>query len=152
MCYTFNNYPQTMEKNPDPLNLTDANNSKRQKNDFFSSFFTFRTSESTSYTESVHDNNPQLKKVDGCGKKSGLQLIIDSQKMNNLFPKYVRSKGYFVFITVMYKDFQKCFEKLEIPSTHFMYGIDIGKRSQGWQKCNLTLPVFLERLIDFGSY
>ena len=100
MCYTFNNYPQTMEKNPDPLNLTQTNNPKKPKNDFFSSFFTFQTSKTTSYTENVHDSNPQIKKVDGCGKKSGLQLIIDNQKLNNLFPKHMRSKGYFVFITV----------------------------------------------------
>ena len=100
MCYTFNNYFQTMEKNSDPLNLTRTNNPKNPKNNFFSSFFTFRTSETTSYTENVHDSNPQIKKVDGCGKKSGLQLIIDNQKLNNLFPKHMRSKGYFVFITV----------------------------------------------------
>ena len=100
MCYTFNNYLQTMEKNPDPLNLTQATNPKKPKSNFFSTFFTFRTSETTSYTENAHDSNPQIKKVDGCGKKSGLQLIIDNQKLNNLFPKHMRSKGYFVFITV----------------------------------------------------
>ena len=89
-----------MQKNLDPLNLTNMNNPKKPKNDFFSSFFTFRTSETTSYTENDQDSNPQIKKVDGCGKKSGLQLIIDNQKLNSLFPKHMRSKGYFVFITV----------------------------------------------------
>ena len=89
-----------MEKNPDPMNMTEVNKRKKPKNDFFSSFFTFRTAESTSYKEAVHDNNPQIKKVDGCGKNSGLQLIIDNQKLNNLFPKHIQSKGYFVFITV----------------------------------------------------
>ena len=38
--------------------------------------------------------------VTGCGKKSGLQLILDSQKMQTLLSKGVRKKGYYVFITV----------------------------------------------------
>ena len=38
--------------------------------------------------------------VTGCGKKSGLQLILDSQKMHTLLSKDVRKRGYYVFITV----------------------------------------------------
>ena len=41
-----------------------------------------------------------IRKVMGCGKKSGLQLIIDSQKMMTLLPQNVRSKGYYIFVLV----------------------------------------------------
>ena len=43
-----------------------------------------------------------IKKVQGCGKKKGFQLIIDSHTMNNLFSKEYSSeyKGYNVYVTV----------------------------------------------------
>ena len=100
MCYTFNNYPQAMNQYLKNLPNEKHSNvdSKPIQNDFFSSFLNFRP---LGCTEDPMDKKiPEIKKVNGCGKKSGLQLIIDSHKLQNLFSKKIRSKGYHVFITV----------------------------------------------------
>ena len=102
MCYTFNNYPQGMNQYlnhvPNPKNgKADSNTNNEQ---FLSSLFNFRPIESTTCSDTTDAKFQNVKKVTGCGKKSGLQLIIDSQKMNNLFSENIRSKGYYVFVTV----------------------------------------------------
>ena len=103
MCYTFNNYPQAMNQYLNRLPDVEYNNghdSKESNRDFFSSFLNFRPIETTPCSENINTMYPEIKKVTGCGKKSGLQLIIDSHKMLNLLPKDFRMQGYYVFITV----------------------------------------------------
>ena len=41
-----------------------------------------------------------IRNVKGCGKKSGFQLIIDTQRLTNLIPKHPKSKGYQIHITL----------------------------------------------------
>ena len=100
MCYTFNNYPQAMNqylKNI-PKKKRSKADSKPNNNNFFSSFLNFRPLGCTA--DLMDENIPEIKMVNGCGKKSGLQLIIDNHKLQNLFSKKMRSKCYNVFITV----------------------------------------------------
>ena len=98
MCYTFNNFPQGMNQHRNNKNInTDSTTSDGY---FFSSLFNFRPIQGTRLSDTNSDHFRKVKSVTGCGKNSGLQLIIDSQKMNNLFSKNMRSKGYHVFITV----------------------------------------------------
>ena len=41
-----------------------------------------------------------VRKVRGCGKKRGLQLVLDSQRMSSLIPKEHLTKGFRIFVTL----------------------------------------------------
>jgi hypothetical protein len=41
-----------------------------------------------------------VRKVTGCGKDHGFQLVIDSQRMASLLPKEHLTKGFKVFVTL----------------------------------------------------
>ena len=42
----------------------------------------------------------KIRKVTGCGKHSGFQLVIDSQRMKSLLPTKRFEKGFKVFVTL----------------------------------------------------
>ena len=100
MCYTFNNFPQGMNQYLNHASENVNTDTKASNGEFLSSLLNLRPIQSTPCTDATNENFQTVKKVRGCGKKSGLQLIIDSQKMNNLFSKNMRSKGYHVYVTV----------------------------------------------------
>ena len=42
----------------------------------------------------------KIRKVTGCGKRNGFQLVVDSQRINSLLPKERLIKGFKVFVTL----------------------------------------------------
>ena len=97
LCYTFNNYPQAMDSylNRKPTNKSEFDFEER-KDDFpFVPRF-IMPDENTPCTSGIGE----IRQVAGCGRKSGLRLIIDNHKMENLLQQGEQSDGYYVFITV----------------------------------------------------
>ena len=82
MCYTFNNYPQkysAMLKQESVKNVLKFNS-----DDYIS----------------TRPPKETIRSVKGCGKRSGFQLIIDTQRLTNLIPKHHKLKGYQIHITL----------------------------------------------------
>ena len=46
------------------------------------------------------DNYVNIRNVTGCGRKRGLQLVLDSQTMASILPKKYLAKGFKVFVTI----------------------------------------------------
>ena len=82
MCYTFNNYPQKYSA------MLKKESTKNHLNFNSDNHISTRPPKRT------------IRNVKGCGKKSGFQLIIDTQRLTNLIPKHHKSKGYQIHITL----------------------------------------------------
>ena len=76
MCYTFNNCPHTYSNLFKQKSTTKEYGVPCNSEDFISHMPLGTT----------------IRNAKGCGKNSGFQLIIDSQKLTNLVPKHKRYK------------------------------------------------------------
>ena len=50
--------------------------------------------------EEKHSRFVGVRKVTGCGKQRGFQLVLDNQKLTSLLPKDHTTKGFRVFVTL----------------------------------------------------
>ena len=99
MCYTFNNYRQSMTDFMDAVRPSPP--PKTEEGGFWNPFISLKPIETNNKcTAGYEENILNTKKVAGCGKNKGFQLIIDTHKMSELNPKDMDVKGYVALVTV----------------------------------------------------